>query len=138
MMFNKNVQSWEHALQRLNQGDARLLVHKHWHEKDTKPDNWTDEEWMGWTEQLIPLTTEYDFGWKIYDLFAPEGPRNVQSFVCGPFGSWDGSTSPYMDGMVFGTLRQPFMDALQHFREEDGEKYLWVFLTQWFYKLEVV
>lgn len=88
---------------------------------------------------ITPVKDIWELRGQVYGIFAGFAPSHIQSFVCGPFTEWNGCTSPYFDGAGFVWHRQAFMDALQHFREsEAGPRYIWDFLTTWWYKLEVI
>lgn len=82
-----------------------------------------------YTVHATDLKNKADLDHRLYTIFAEEAPKHMQAFICGPFGNWDGtSQGVFYDGMVFGTERQSFIDALQHHRSEDGACYIWDFL----------
>ncbi len=115
-MFLNRYQSYDSALAVTEAGGAQL-VRLHWQEQPSVQ---------------IPVANELELDHLLYTRFAEVAPKEMQSFICGPFGNWDGtSQGVWYDGMVFGTLRQPFIDALQHFRADDGARYIWDFLTEW-------
>lgn len=114
---SKLIQTYDEAVALIETGEARLVTSERYDDAKTS----------------VPLANRLELDHAIYTAFARHAPGNVKSFVCGPFGDWDG-THPdgmYCDGMVFGVMRQPFMDALQHHRDEDGARWLWAFVTRW-------
>ncbi len=137
MFGTKTVQSYDAALTLIEQGHAELLIHERY-SGDPRPATWSDEDWAHYTEKRIPVEDRWQLRREVYDLFAPVAEKDLKPFVCGPFGDWDGSTGYCCDGAVFVHLRDPFMAALQHFRDDDGARYLFAFLTQWLYRLEIV
>lgn len=118
-MFLRNTQTYDQALEIIAAGNARLV---------TTPPRYASDS----TVPDQPLKNATELEWELRKRFAEVAPKHVQAFVCGPFGNWDGtSRGCFMDGMVFGALRQPFMDALQHFHTQDAARYLWGFVTEW-------
>ncbi len=113
----KLIQSYEDAVALIEAGDAYLA---------------TKEQYDGPVTQT-PLKNVLELDHAIYTAFAKVAESgNLKEFVCGPFTEWDGTShGMFMDGMVFSTLRRPFMDALQHHRDDDGASYLWAFVTRW-------
>ncbi len=113
----KLIQSYEDAVALIEAGDARLVTKGAWQDTSTSD---------------TPLKNSLELDHAIYAAFARVVEPNLKQFICGPFGEWDGtSRGIFYDGMVFSTLRQPFMDALQHHRDEDGAAWLWAFVTRW-------
>lgn len=113
---SKLIQTYDEAVALIEAGDARLVT-------KTRYDA---------PEASVPLQNRLELDHAIYTAFAVDAERHVKSFVCGPFGNWDGtSEGMFYDGMCFGVLRQPFMDALQHHRDADGARWLWAFVTRW-------
>lgn len=114
----KLIQSYDEAVALIEAGDARLVIKSAWQDK---------------TSSDTPLKNSLELDHAIYTAFAKTANSgDLKSFICGPFGEWDGTShGVFYDGMVFGTLRQPFMDALQHHRNPDGAAWLWAFVTRW-------
>ena len=109
-MFDRpQIQTYAEALEVIASGDATL------HATYSDP---------------IPIKNRLDFDHQLYVLFAQIAPTNMQAFICGPFGNWDGtSQGMFYDGLVFALARQPFIGALQHHCDEDGARYIWDFLS---------
>lgn len=102
------TQTYDEALEVIANGDATLHLG---YEEPTK------------------VANKAELAHRLYTTFAALAPRHMQEFICGPFGNWDGTSRGVMyDGMVFATARQPFIDALQHHRDNDGARYVWGFL----------